>query len=100
MTNLILIKSIDHPRTHQLRVHCAAMGYPIVADSAYGLYGEASPNGGLDLSPQHQASIKIQKEIHTLVRRNDLKMCLHSKRIRFPHPVTNEVITFDVPSPF
>lgn len=35
-------------RTHQLRVHCAALGFPIVGDPTYGLYGEAHPGGGLD----------------------------------------------------
>jgi tRNA pseudouridine32 synthase / 23S rRNA pseudouridine746 synthase len=30
-------------RTHQLRVHCAAMGWPIVGDS---IYGSASRSGG------------------------------------------------------
>ena len=35
-------------RTHQLRVHCAALGFPIVGDPAYGYRGEAHPGGGLD----------------------------------------------------
>jgi tRNA pseudouridine32 synthase / 23S rRNA pseudouridine746 synthase len=33
-------------RTHQLRVHCAAMGWPIVGDS---VYGTAPRHGGPDL---------------------------------------------------
>jgi 23S rRNA-/tRNA-specific pseudouridylate synthase len=31
--------------THQLCMHCVAMGYPILGDPAYGLYGEDHPNG-------------------------------------------------------
>ena len=30
-------------RTHQLRVHCAAMGWPIVGDPIYGMAGDGSP---------------------------------------------------------
>jgi tRNA pseudouridine32 synthase/23S rRNA pseudouridine746 synthase len=33
-------------RTHQLRVHCAAMGWPIVGDS---IYGNAPRSGGIGL---------------------------------------------------
>jgi tRNA pseudouridine32 synthase/23S rRNA pseudouridine746 synthase len=33
-------------RTHQLRVHCAAMGWPIVGDS---IYGNAARSGGIGL---------------------------------------------------
>jgi 23S rRNA-/tRNA-specific pseudouridylate synthase len=33
-------------RTHQLRVHCAAAGYPIIADR---LYGQAEPDKQLHL---------------------------------------------------
>jgi tRNA pseudouridine32 synthase/23S rRNA pseudouridine746 synthase len=33
-------------RTHQLRVHCAAMGWPIVGDT---IYGNTQRNGGPDL---------------------------------------------------
>ena len=34
-------------RTHQLRVHCAAAGFPILGDSVYGLYGESAFCAGL-----------------------------------------------------
>jgi hypothetical protein len=34
-------------RMHQLRVHCAALGYPIIGDPTYSYLGEAAPVGGL-----------------------------------------------------
>ncbi|KAG7340256.1 pseudouridylate synthase [Nitzschia inconspicua] len=44
------VELIPHTgRTHQLRVHMAALGHAIVGDPAYGLYGEATPNGGVDI---------------------------------------------------
>ena len=51
-------------RTHQLRVHCAYMGWPIVGDPQYG--GEAVMGFGWD----HQA--------------------LCAKRLEFTHPITGE----------
>lgn len=48
-------------RTHQLRVHCAALGTPIVGDRMYG--GERSQVEGL---PE--------------------KLHLHARRLSFPHP--------------
>ena len=55
-------------RTHQLRVHCAHMGYPILGDPQYG--SEAS---------------------QTLSRQMGLvSQLLCAKQLRFPHPVTGE----------
>ena len=49
-------------RTHQLNVHCAAVGHPIVGDAIYGFGGEAAPNGGLAESdlPEDHASADLQ----------------------------------------
>ena len=44
----LLLNSVTG-RTHQLNVHCAAFGHPIVADRVYGVNGDAAPNGGLVL---------------------------------------------------
>eukprot|EP00548_Thalassiothrix_antarctica_P015091 CAMPEP_0194168648 /NCGR_PEP_ID=MMETSP0154-20130528/3533_1 /TAXON_ID=1049557 /ORGANISM="Thalassiothrix antarctica, Strain L6-D1" /LENGTH=331 /DNA_ID=CAMNT_0038879827 /DNA_START=151 /DNA_END=1143 /DNA_ORIENTATION=+ len=57
-------------RTHQLRVHCAALGYPIVGDPAYGIYGEASSNGGfaehsMDALNPSRCSLQLQNEINS-----------------------------------
>ena len=50
-------------RTHQLRVHCAHMGFPILGDPQYG-------NGSADFGLAHQM--------------------LCAKRLEFTHPVTGE----------
>jgi tRNA pseudouridine32 synthase/23S rRNA pseudouridine746 synthase len=46
-------------RTHQLRVHCAAMGWPIVGDT---IYGNARRDGGPGLQLQsHEIVVPISK---------------------------------------
>ena len=55
-------------RTHQIRVHLAAIGHPIVGDR---LYGRASPLVG--------------------------RQFLHARQITFKHPATDEMMTIDAP---
>jgi len=87
-------------RTHQLNVHCAAIGHPIVGDTVYGYGGEAASNGGLDGSnlPEGCASEELQKEIAELF--GDKPMCVHAKSISLRHPVTKEDLSFDCAAPF
>ncbi|KAL3807774.1 hypothetical protein ACHAXA_000327 [Cyclostephanos tholiformis] len=87
-------------RTHQLRVHCAAMGHPILGDPAYGLYGEAHPNGGfgdddMRASSPTCASFELRGAIEDAVRDNGRTMCLHARRLTLRHPTTNEIVTFE-----
>ncbi len=58
-------------RTHQIRVHAASAGHPLVADSVYG--------GAPALGLQRQA--------------------LHAARLRFAHPVTGKALTLLAPLP-
>jgi len=60
-------------RTHQIRVHSAAMGHPIVGDSLYG----SRRSIGVNLSGQ----------------------VLHARRLRLQHPVTGETISAIAPLP-
>ena len=55
-------------RTHQLRVHCAYMGYPILGDPQYGSEASQALSAELELTSQ----------------------LLCAKSLRFPHPVTGE----------
>ncbi len=58
----LLLKPVTG-RTHQLRVHCAAMGYPIIGD---GLYGDAND--------------EMERP----------RMLLHADNLLFEHPVTEK----------
>lgn len=56
---------LETGRTHQIRVHCAHLGYPIVGDT---LYGNAS----------------------SLINRQ----ALHSYKIRFIHPISRQTVEY------
>ena len=56
-------------RTHQIRVHMAFIGHPLVADSVYG----GTPRYGLE------------------------RQALHATRLAFLHPVTGKQLQFDAP---
>jgi 23S rRNA pseudouridine1911/1915/1917 synthase len=60
---------LETGRTHQIRVHLSAIGYPIYADP---LYGEAVPGR---------------------------RLWLHAENLAFEHPVTGEKLEFDSPIP-
>jgi len=81
-------------RTHQLNVHCAAAGHPIVADSVYGHNGEATPNGGLESG----ASAELLDAISAASA--DKSMCVHAKELSFSHPITEDELKFESASPF
>jgi tRNA pseudouridine32 synthase/23S rRNA pseudouridine746 synthase len=100
-------------RTHQLRVHCAAMGHPIVADPIYGYRGEGSPNAGftekdmdmvfsgdnnLQVSPR--AGLELQREIAELAEENGINLCLHAQQLHIRHPVSRAPLCLRAPSPF
>ena len=95
-------------RTHQLNVHCAAFGHPIVRDEVYGYNGDAAPNGGLDAAtlPPDRASDDLQKAIATAAATSkntgssSSNMCVHAKLIKFRHPVTKEDMEFTSKAPF
>lgn len=92
-------------RTHQLNVHLAAFGHPIVGDSTYGINGDAASNGGLsDLeldslaSNSNRASEELQQKIANIA--SGKLSCVHAKSLKFRHPVTMEEIAFVSDAPF
>lgn len=90
-------------RTHQLNVHMAAFGHPIVGDSVYGMGGEAAPNGGLSDSElaamipnPSRASVEVQKQLADAAK----SACVHAKSLQFRHPVTKSAVSLSADSPF
>jgi 23S rRNA pseudouridine1911/1915/1917 synthase len=71
-----------HPetgRTHQIRVHFAALGHPIVGDTTYGAPGKLQLGGG---------------EVATLSR-----TFLHAGSLEFQHPRLRRAVSFSAPLP-
>ncbi|MDP9329646.1 MAG: RluA family pseudouridine synthase [Actinomycetota bacterium] len=62
-------------RTHQIRVHLAAIGHPILGDRAYGGAGDDAKRVGLE------------------------RAFLHSWKLSFEHPMTAEPCAFEEPLP-
>ena len=59
-------------RTHQIRVHLASIGHPVVGDRVYG------PRRGAISAP---------------------RQCLHAWRLTLAHPISGQPLTFEAPLP-
>ena len=63
---------LETGRTHQIRVHMAYIGHPLLGDFTY---GAPSPDKGLE------------------------GQCLHARRLRFVHPTSGEPVELETPLP-
>jgi 23S rRNA pseudouridine1911/1915/1917 synthase len=71
---------LETGRTHQIRVHLAHRGHPIVGDSLYGAHGIRN------------LSLKFQRFVKELQR-----PFLHSHRLEFHHPQSGDSKSFNSP---
>ena len=94
-------------RYHQINVHLAAFGHPIIGDNVYGIDGDALPNGGLTPAEQNElipnssrADEETQMYLNESVNAKNLPPCIHAKYIKFTHPITKKEFEFSTDSPF
>ncbi|TWT95934.1 Pseudouridine synthase [Botrimarina colliarenosi] len=74
-------------RTHQIRVHLAHTGHPVLCDKQYG--------GRSQITPSELAGGVAKPDEPALLERH----ALHAHRIRINHPMTNERMTFEAAAP-
>lgn len=70
---------LETGRTHQVRVHMASIGHPLLGDPVYGR-----------ARPEHREVLR---------RLSFERQALHAARLGFIHPVTGGALTFDSPIP-
>ncbi|MBW2583958.1 MAG: RluA family pseudouridine synthase [Deltaproteobacteria bacterium] len=77
-------------RTHQIRVHCTALGHPIVGDQVYRSRKWLKDIDRL-FSGESSSMVAQLKAVS--------RQMLHAWRLRLTHPYTGEIMTFESPIP-
>ncbi len=82
----LLDVGLETGRTHQIRVHLAHLGHPVVGDSLYGAGWERGMDG------------PVRGWARELARRVP-RQFLHASRLAFQHPATGKTMRFEAPLP-
>lgn len=79
-----VVAKLETGRTHQVRVHMSAIGHPLVGDKRYGARG---------LLPKQPSETLVD------TIRGFSRQALHSWTLRFAHPLTEQLLSFECAPP-
>jgi 23S rRNA pseudouridine1911/1915/1917 synthase len=81
----LLACELETGRTHQIRVHLAHIGHPLMGDAVYGPHFKTKAN---QLGPESQAALSALG-----------RQALHAYLLVLEHPRTGELLHWEAPLP-
>ena len=77
---------LETGRTHQIRVHMAHIGHPVIGDPDYGAAFRTKAN-------------RLPEPLQERWSNAFPRQALHARLLAFRHPVTGELMRFEAPMP-